>query len=84
MTTATTYRYRVSTTCGSICTVKTARRRFRCDGHMASEQHFIEPGERYVRDDLPPNNPEIGNPTWWHARFCKDCCPERFAAEVSR
>lgn len=74
---------RVSTTPGSMQTVVTARKRRRCDGHLTSERHWIEPGERCVASALPPDNPEVGNIGWWHAWFCMDCCPVEYTETVS-
>lgn len=72
------YRPRVAFTDGSIAKVVTARRRYVCENHLSQvEKHFIEPGQRYVRNSLPPNNREIGNDTWWFLRVCLDCCPAR-------
>jgi hypothetical protein len=51
-----------------------ARKRRRCSGHLA-EPHWIEIGDLVVWSSLPPNNAEIGNEGWWHARFCLDCAP---------
>lgn len=67
--------WRVTFTHGSLNKVNRARRRFRCDGHIAHVRHFIEPGERYVRTSLPPNHSEINNDGWWRMRFCMACCP---------
>ena len=40
---------------------RTARKEHKC-----SQCHgVIEPGERYVRHALTPNDSEIGNPRWW-------------------
>lgn len=72
------YRHRVAFTPGSIAGVLVARKRHVCGGHLASERHYIEPGQRYVANALPPDHPEIGNPGWWHLRVCMDCCPERY------
>lgn len=73
------YRPRVAFTDGSIAKVITARRRYLCSNHMLrdDEAHYIEPGQQYVRNSLPPHNSEIGNEGWWFSRFCFDCCPER-------
>jgi hypothetical protein len=78
-------RGRVRLTYGSLQTVRTAKRRFRCDGHLTDpdDRHFIEPGKRYVKSSLPPNNSEIGNPEWWHLRLCQDCAPVEFAERVT-
>ncbi len=67
-------RPRVSFTPGSIQGVVTARKRHVCQNHLDSERHYIEPGDRYVANALPPD-PDIGNPGWWHLRVCLDCCP---------
>lgn len=68
-------RPRVALTPGSIAGVVEARKRHRCDSHLASERHYIEPGQRYVANALPPHHPEVGNTGWWHSRMCLDCCP---------
>lgn len=75
--------WRVTITHGALAKVNTARRRFRCEGHLAPSTHFIEPGQRYVRTSLPPDNPEINNDTWWHMRLCMDCCPVEFTTVIS-
>ena len=71
--------YRVAFTPGSIAGVVTARKRHRCDGHLRRERHYIEPGEQYVANALPPDHPDIGNLGWWHARFCAACAPLKYA-----
>lgn len=71
---------RVSFTPGSIAGVVTARKRHRCQGHLSPDLHFIEPGERYVANALPPDHPEIGNRGWWHLRVCMSCCPAEYAS----
>lgn len=73
--TAATHRSRVAFTPGSISGVVTARKRHACQSHLDSERHYIEPGERYAANALPPNDPDIGNSGWWHLRVCLDCCP---------
>jgi hypothetical protein len=77
-------RYRVGRTPEALYGVKTARRRYRCDGHLTDpeDRHFIEPGSRYVASALPPHG-EFGNTRWWHHRLCGDCAPADFAAEVA-
>lgn len=72
---------RVSFTPGSIAGVVTANKRHRCDGHLADERHWIEPGDRYVANALPPGNSDIGNAGWWHLRVCMACCPAEYAPE---
>lgn len=73
------YRPRVAFTPGSITKVVTARRRYVCGNHLSQvEKHSIEPGQRYVRNSLPPNNREIGNDHWWWLRMCLDCCPVEY------
>jgi hypothetical protein len=70
------YRPRVAFTRGSIAKVITARRRYVCGNHLSQvEKHYIDPGQRYVRNALPPHNNEIGNEHWWWLRVCLDCCP---------
>lgn len=69
------YRPRVAFTPGSIQGVVTAKKRHRCENHLTDERHYIEPGQRYIANALPPNHPEIGNAGWWHLRMCLDCCP---------
>lgn len=51
-----------------------ARKRRRCDGHLA-EPHWIEPGDPIYHCALPPNHSDIGNTGWWHSTFCADCAP---------
>ncbi len=75
------YRHRVSRTHGALYGMAVARRRYRCDGHMASERHWIEAGEPYVASALPPDHPDIGNIGWWHHRFCMECAPEEYATD---
>lgn len=70
--------WRVVITHGALVKVNRARRRFRCEGHIADVAHFIEPGARYVRTSLPPDHPEINNDGWWHMRLCMACCPVEF------
>jgi hypothetical protein len=70
-----TERPRVAFTPGSVQGVVTARKRHICQNHMDDEKHYIEPGDRYVANALPPDHPDIGNPGWWHLRVCLDCCP---------
>lgn len=69
------HRPRVAFTDGSIAGVVTARKRHRCDSHLAQERHWIEPGDRYAASALPPDNPEVCNTRWLHLRVCLDCCP---------
>ena len=68
------YRHRVSKEDYALYGVARAKKRYPCDGHMASEPHWIEVGETYVASALPPDS-EIGNAEWWHARFCVECAP---------
>jgi hypothetical protein len=77
------YRFRVVSTCGALYGVQRARKRYRCDGHMASERHWIEAGTLYVASALPPDHNEIGNVGWWHSRFCMECAPAEYADEAS-
>lgn len=57
---------------------RTARKRYRCDNQHCEpyphgrESLFIQPGDRYVLASLPPDT-DVGNTTWWHARFHVDC-----------
>lgn len=74
--------WRTRFTPGSIAGIVTARKRYRCDGHLTDVKHFIEPGEKYVANALPPDHPDISNSGWWHLRVCKDCCPAEFAEAV--
>jgi hypothetical protein len=74
--------WRVTFTQGALTKVNTARRRFRCEGHIADVEHFIEMGQRYVRTSLPPDHPEINNDAWWHMRFCMACCPVEFTRVI--
>jgi hypothetical protein len=71
-------RPRVVFTFGSIAGVVTARKRYRCDSHLA-DRHFIEPGQRYVASALPPGDQDICNDRWLHERLCMDCCPIQYA-----
>lgn len=68
-------RPRVAFTSGSIAGVVTARKRHTCGSHLSRDRHYIEPGEQYVANALPPDNADIGNQNWWHMRVCLDCCP---------
>ena len=78
MRTAKPYRIRVAATPGALYgKPQRARKRRRCDGHMASEAHWIEIGDLIVWSALPPNHPDVGNIGWWHHGFCVDCAPER-------
>ena len=77
------YRRRVAKNNGALYGVKHARRRYRCDGHMASERHWIEEGDTYVASALPPDDPEIGNTRWWHNRFCMECAPVEYVEAVA-
>ena len=54
-----------------------ARKRHVCQNHLLDrdDRHYIEPGDRYIANALPPDHPDIGNPGWWHLRVCLDCCP---------
>ena len=72
------YRARVMLTPGSIAGLVTAERRHVCDGHLASERHYIESGQQYLATALPPDNPDVGNRRWWHHRLCLDCCPAEY------
>ena len=69
------YGRRVSFTLGSISGVVTAQKRYRCSGHLYPSTHYIEAGQRYIANALPPDHPDIGNAGWWHMRVCLDCCP---------
>ena len=42
--------WRVTITFGALTRVNTAQRRFRCEGHIAPVQHYIDPGQRYVQE----------------------------------
>lgn len=75
--------WRVSFTPGSIAGVVTANKRHQCDGHLADVKHYIEPGERYVANALPPGHPDVGNTGWWHFRACKDCCPAEYTPDLA-
>ena len=74
---------RVVRTPGALYGAAVSRKRRRCDGHMAPEQHWIKPGQQYVASALPPDS-EIGNKGWWHHSYCMDCCPAEYAREVPR
>lgn len=70
------YRGRTSATPGCLYgKPRRAKKRRRCDGHMA-EPHWIEVGDLLVWSALPPDHNEIGNLGWWHHAFCMDCAPE--------
>lgn len=71
--------HRVIRTAGTLHRRATAQKRYRCDGHLYPERHYIEPGDLYIRSALPPDHPDIGNIGWWTHRFCMDCCPIEFA-----
>ena len=73
------YRYRVVRTRGALYSVAVSAKRRRCDGHMASERHWIEAGDRYVASALPPDHSDIGNVGWWHHNFCMECAPIEYA-----
>ena len=62
--------------------LRRARRRRRCDGHLA-DRHWIEPGDLVVASALPPGSNDIGNERWWHAWYCADCWPEPVAGGES-
>lgn len=68
---------RVVFSLGQLASAVTARRRHRCDGHLALDRHDIEPGEKYVRAALPPHS-ELGNETWWSSKLCLDCAPAAY------
>lgn len=76
------YRIRVAKTHGALYGAARARKRYRCDGHMASERHWIEAGDLYVASALPPDHPEVSNVGWWHAQFCMECAPAEYAEAV--
>ena len=71
-------RPRIAFTPGSIAGVVTARKRYLCQSHLTRERHYIEPGQMYVANALPPYDPDIGNLGWWHLRVCLDCCPPEY------
>jgi hypothetical protein len=73
---------RVVATSEALYGVRKAGKRYRCDGHLNTDRHFIEPGTKYVASALPPHG-EIGNERWWHNRLCAECCPIEYAAEVA-
>ena len=77
------YRHRVTKTPGALYGVFRARKRYRCDGHMASERHWIEAGDTYVASALPPDDPDIGNVGWWHHRLCMECAPVEYVEAVA-
>lgn len=53
-------------------TVRTARKRHRCESMRAGCTNLIEPGDRYVLAELPPNS-EMGNTGWWRLPVCSPC-----------
>lgn len=66
---------RVSVTDGTLVgSPVVARKRRRCDGHLA-EPHMIDVGDLQVWTALPPGHPDIGNLGWWHAGYCVECWP---------
>jgi hypothetical protein len=71
----TAQRPRVAFTPGSISGVVVARKRHVCQSHLEPERHYINPGDRYAANALPPDSDDIGNVGWWHLRICLDCCP---------
>lgn len=71
-------RYRVARHHGAIYGRLTARKRFRCNGHLNPAGHWIEPGDWYIASALPPNDPDIGNTGWWHHRLCMECAPVEY------
>jgi hypothetical protein len=68
-------RPRVAFTSGSITGVVVAQKRHTCQSHLARDRHYIQPGDQYIANALPPHHPDIGNTGWWHLRICVDCCP---------
>ena len=76
-------RPRVAFTPGSIAGIVTAQKRHACQSHLAGERHYIEPGQRYVANALPPDHPDIGNLGWWHLRVCLNCCPIEYARKAA-
>ena len=70
---------RVTSTPGALYGTAVARKRYRCDGHLADGRHWIEVGDTYVASALPPGHPDIGNVGWWHLRLCMECAPAEHA-----
>lgn len=62
----------------AIHTTHTASKRHRCEASPCTSgpSGWIEPGDRYVLSKLPPNS-DIGNTTWWRARFHDGCIEPR-------
>lgn len=54
---------------------RTARKRRRCDGHLAPARHWIEPGDQITWSSLPPDS-DFGNERWWHHAYCANCAPK--------
>jgi hypothetical protein len=48
-----------------------ARKRHRCGGIPCGKA--IEPGTRYCRSVVTPNDGDIGNTGWWTIRLCPPC-----------
>lgn len=74
-------RPRVVFTLGSISGVRRAAKRYRCDSHLV-DRHFIEAGDSYVANALPPGDQDICNDRWLHMRVCMDCCPPTCAEVI--
>ena len=64
--------------------LRTARKRHRCETRHTGCAGLIEPGHRYVLAELPPNS-EMGNERWWRMAICEPCgrvAPEGVAAQL--
>jgi hypothetical protein len=57
--------------------VRTARRKWRCESKREGCAGRIQPGDQYVLAELPPGS-DIGNDRWWRMPVCSPC------AHVSR
>jgi predicted RNA-binding Zn-ribbon protein involved in translation (DUF1610 family) len=52
---------------------RTVARTARKIHHCADCGSRIEPGEHYLSHVASPNDPEVGNETWWRLKECARC-----------
>jgi len=57
----------------SLDTFPVARKRHNCDGINLDCAGIIEPGTRYLRSSLPPNDGEVGKVGWLNNAYCPPC-----------
>jgi hypothetical protein len=50
-----------------------ARKKHHCDGMQPDCAEVIEPGTRYLRSALPPNDGDVGNVGWLNNAYCPSC-----------